>query len=328
MSISVVIPIYNVENYIRQCLESVLAQTFIPLEILLVNDGTPDKSMEVIADLIDQHGQIKVIHKENGGLSEARNVGLALSKGEYVAFLDSDDYWAPNFLEVMHKNAQQFDLDVVCGSNTRVFEYGKQEIMKRDDALLGKLQAGSEFLLAQLQANDYKMEVWDDLYRTAFLKENNLEFAVGLLHEDEEFTPRMLLKAKRVMAIANYGYMYRQRENSIMSSGVSERTIIALEKILQEYMELFDLVQNKTEKEALSWLLLHLGEQYIDRLNMSKLTNRNGFYSRLEIQKFMTRLQYASQMNRKQKIKFTALSLHPRIFEAVADLQKSLKGGT
>jgi len=326
MSISLVIPIYNTEAYIRECLVSVLNQTLLPEEIILVNDGTPDNSLGVISDLIEAHPEIIVINQENAGLAAARNTGLTHASKEYVAFLDSDDRLAPNFLENLFTRASAQNLDVLCAGNTRTFPDGSEEVMRRDVALLNeKILTGSEALLIQLQVNNYNMEVVDDLYRTAFLKENQLEFAVGLLHEDEEFTPRVLLKAKRVGFIAEYGYLYRQRAHSIMSSGISERTIVALEKIYLDNLVRFERETQPEAKAALSWLLLHLGESYIDRLNLSKSKKRPEMYARLNLSKLKKAIAFSAQMNRKQSLKFSALNVHYRVFEAMADLQRKLK---
>jgi len=323
MSISLIIPIYNTEPYIRECLESVLNQTLKPEEIILVNDGTTDKSLDVIADLIEAHQEIKVIHQKNAGLAAARNTGIEHATREYLAFLDSDDRLASDFLEVLHQAAKSQNLDVACAGNTRTYPDGAHEIMSRNKTLMNeKILTGSEALLIQLKVGNYNMEVVDDLYKTSFLKENNLKFAVGLLHEDEEFTPKVLLKAEQVMFVENYGYLYRQRENSIMSSGISKRTVESLEEILNEYLKMFE---NSNSKAALSHLLLWLGESYIDRINLSKLSNRSQFYQRLPLSELFKAMSHDAVLSPKQKLKFTALRLHYRLFELLADTQRRVK---
>jgi len=323
MSISLVIPIYNTEKYIRECLDSVLNQTLKPSEIILVNDGTLDRSLEVVGDLIEANPEIKVIHQENAGLAAARNTGILHATQNYLAFLDSDDYLAPDYLEKLYESAITYDLDVVCAGNTRFYPDGTYEVMSRNPELMNeKILTGWEALLIQLKADDYNMEVVDDLYKTSFLKKNDLKFAVGLLHEDEEFTPKVLLQAKRVSFFDAHGYFYRQRENSIMSSGVSKRTVESLEEILNRYLEMFE---GSDSKEALSYLLLYLGESYIDRINLSKLSDRGQFYKRLPLSELFRAMGHGAVLSKKQKLKFNALRLHYRLFELLADTQRRLK---
>lgn len=111
--VSVIVPIYKVERYLKECVDSIINQTYKNLEIILVDDGSPDKSGEIADSYAEKDGRVRVIHKENGGLSDARNVGIESAKGEYISLIDSDDYISQYFIEIMMKNAIKYVTDVV-----------------------------------------------------------------------------------------------------------------------------------------------------------------------------------------------------------------------
>ncbi len=236
MKVSVVIPVYNVQDYIVECLESIMAQELKDIEVIIVNDGSTDNSICNIQNIIDNNSNIRLINKVNGGLSSARNTGLSHAKGEYVLFVDSDDYLEKDFLYKLYNEAKNYDLDIACGGYKKYFANGGIEKKTRNDELmdLGVVK-GVDFLLVQLENNDYRMEVWDDLYRREFLINNNLLFTEDLLHEDEDFTPRALLVANRVKLVNTYGYLYRQRENSIMSTKCTIKNVESIYYIIHEF---------------------------------------------------------------------------------------------
>lgn len=235
--ISVIIPIYNVEKYIKQCLESVLNQTYKNLEIILVNDGTKDSSMEIIEEyLLDE--RIIVINKENGGLSSARNYGLEKVTGEYIYFLDSDDWLEENTLEILINNSN--DVDIVRGNfyyydeikNTKILPKFKLEYNKNLEAKF-LLQDGVEIM------------VWNKLYRTSFIKKNNLKFVEGIIHEDEEFTFKTYMLNPKVEYLEKVTYNYRiNRANSIMNGSKKNSSINSLGKIVENFEKQLKFISN------------------------------------------------------------------------------------
>lgn len=211
--ISVIIPVYNVENYLRCCVDSVLAQTFQEYEILLVDDGSKDSSGKICDDYAQNNNKICVIHKSNQGPSHTRNVGIENAKGEYVYFLDSDDYIIPECLEILYANIVKYNADLSCGSFrvsdvqhpiiTKAFKTGK--ITKRN---------GKEACRLLLYGKDYYTSSCNILIKTDIARKQ--PFPVGKFHEDEMTTFRYFLEASLIVKTNIATYYYYQREGSIM----------------------------------------------------------------------------------------------------------------
>lgn len=232
MKISIIIPIYNVEQYIEQCLVSILEQSYDNLEVILVNDGTKDNSMKIIEKYLSDL-RIKVINKENGGLSSARNAGLDIATGEYISFVDSDDWIEIEKLMELYKIAKEENLDIIIG-NAKY--YPKMEKIHKKNYY--GIKTGIELLIEMLEKKDYLETVWKCIYKREFLKENNIKFIEGLLHEDTPFMFECLLKAKQVKYEDIVFYFYRQREGSIVTSKTKRNLIhilYGLKNILENY---------------------------------------------------------------------------------------------
>lgn len=229
--LSVVVPIFNVEAYLGQCLESLLAQNFDDFEVVCVNDGSTDSSREILTAWEAQIPQMKVIDRSNGGLSAARNTGLREATGDYVVFVDSDDWVEPTILSTLASTIGNEDM--VCFACRRT-DNGK------NDTLAAEQNDGWDYY------NRHALEarvvpfvcVWQRCYRRQFLLENDLRFREGILHEDNEFTPRACLKAKSIKVIPDVLYHYRVRPNSIMTTrGIRSKESLIL--IGNELSELF-----------------------------------------------------------------------------------------
>lgn len=209
--ISVIIPIYNVEDYLEQCVESILNQTYTNLEIILVNDGSTDSSGEICDRYKNIDKRIKVIHKENGGLSDARNYGIEASTGDYIAFLDSDDWADKNLYMTLYKNIKKNHADIsIC--NFKKY-YSDKDIEKQE---LNEVKCYSNIeALERLYCNDAVIMVvaWNKLYKRKVI--GDLRFPVGKIHEDEYLTPMIIYNANKISYINNELIYYRQRENSI-----------------------------------------------------------------------------------------------------------------
>lgn len=227
--ISVIIPVYNVEKYIKQCLDSVINQTYKNLEIIVVNDGTRDNSMKIVEKYLSDK-RIKVINKENGGLSSARNVGLKNVTGEYIFFLDSDDYLLDNAFENLIKE--------ICGEDIIFGEFilftNKKEMIKLENDMFvsnNKVEKGFLFF-----TNEWEINVWNKLYKTKFIKEKKLNFIEGIINEDQDFGFISLILAEKVKFIKKNTYIYRSmREGSITSTLTKEKENIAYLKIIEKF---------------------------------------------------------------------------------------------
>lgn len=215
--ITVVIPVYNVEKYLKECLDSVLNQTFPDWEAVCVNDGSTDGSIDILNEYALKDNRLKNITQPNGGLSSARNTGIKAAKGDYVLFLDSDDWLEPNTLETISENLDGEDM--VCFSGRRYFEETKS--FNPPDELLEKVyESGMDYYNENaLQHRDFAFVcVVLRAYKRSFLMENGLLFKEGIFHEDNLFTPMACYYASEVKVVNACLYDYRVRANSITTT--------------------------------------------------------------------------------------------------------------
>ena len=247
MLFSVIVPIYKVEEYLDRCVESLVGQTYSDIEIILVDDGSPDKCPEMCDFWAVKDSRIRVIHKENGGLSDARNAGLAAATGDYVAFVDSDDYIDTSafaaFAEYAHEKTDILvgDLEVIGGEN----------YSKHAEELLGKAVSGEEYLKISIAKYRDPAPSCLNLYRREFLLENALEFKVGILHEDEQFMPRVFLAAKNVIYTGINFYRYIIREDSITTKKDKRKNSEHIYMICDELEKIYEPILDKRLKNLL-----------------------------------------------------------------------------
>ncbi len=211
VKISVIVPVYNVEAYLKQCVESILGQTYGNIELILVNDGSTDKSPEICGSFPDQDKRVRVIHKENGGVSSARNAGIKASSGEYVLFADADDWLEADMLEYLLQNAVKSNADIsccaYCGSRVSAGPGGKGSFVK----------SGCECLEAFLNKGfwGFGYSVWNKLIKRRIAELFDTDLAVG---EDAYFLFRALLKSGRIVFGKEAKYHYTVRNGSAIQS--------------------------------------------------------------------------------------------------------------
>lgn len=213
---SIIIPVYNVEEYLQECLDSVLNQTFAHWEAICVNDGSTDGSAAILETYAAKDGRLRVVTQPNKGLSSARNTGIKTAKGDYILFVDGDDWLELNALQILAQNLDNEDM--LCFSGRRFFE--ETGVYHLADQLKEKKYAtGIEYYneSALLYRDFAFVSVVLRLYRRFFLLENSLCFKEGIYHEDNLFTPFACYYAKRVKVINACLYDYRVRPNSIMT---------------------------------------------------------------------------------------------------------------
>ncbi len=239
--ISVIVPIYKVEKYLEKCVASIVGQTYQNLEIILIDDGSLDNCPRICDAWAEKDNRIQVIHKENGGLSDARNAGLEVATGEYISFVDSDDWIEPTFLEVLYQTMRQQKADIVSCGVSYVNEQGTcigQKICSQPMITLSKVEALKQLVIEQ----EVAQTVWNKLYKKSVLEE--ILFEVGRHHEDDFWTYRVFDRAVKVVVIQDALYNYLQRSSSIMGTGYTLRRMDGLEarflrmEFLQKYEEL------------------------------------------------------------------------------------------
>lgn len=232
MRFSVIIPVYNVEKYLDKCLSSVMSQSYQSFEVIVVDDETPDNSMVIVDRYVQLYPEkIRVIHQKNKGLGGARNTGVEVAQGEYLIFVDSDDYIEPNTLYSLNQRLEQVSCDMLMFNYQEVTEDGKvlvQRSLYSEDRITS-VEKEATLLLGPPAA-------WNKVYRREFFVQSGVLFPEKLLYEDV-VTRILLIKAKNIQLCAACFYNYVQRSGSIMKSKVSERNL--------EIIQILDSVYNR-----------------------------------------------------------------------------------
>lgn len=248
--ISVIIPVYNVENYIEECVNSVLKQTLTDIEIICINDGSTDNSFDVLNKISDKDDRIVFVTQNNSGLSVTRNHGLEIAKGEYVCYLDSDDWLCENALEELYDLVQKDDLDVIFFDGKNVYENEETDNTIADGYYTrcndySGVYVGTDLLLNMEEAGEYRTSSCMQMASRDFINRNNIRFEEGILHEDNIYTFEVMMNAQRASHIGNAYYMRRVHSNSIMTVKFNWNhcygyfvTAMRLRRILQERTDL------------------------------------------------------------------------------------------
>lgn len=275
--ISVVVPIYKVEKYLPKCVESICRQTYKNLEIILVDDGSPDQCGKLCDEYAKKDGRIKVIHKKNGGLSDARNAGIEVATGKYIGFVDSDDYIHPQMYEILYNGVKDNKADLsIC----KFININENEVIENHNIRNAKWvalttdQEKFEYALGEFTTVCFTV-AWNKLYKSELFEQ--IRYPYGKIHEDEFTTYKTIDLAETVAYTEEELYYYVQRQGSIMDNGFDKRSLHRLEAY-QERMALYSLTGRyqwyekilylyrlfllkwtelllKTNKENLEWLI-------------------------------------------------------------------------
>lgn len=314
IKLSIIVPVYNVELYIEQCITSLLKQTMKEIEIIVVNDGATDKSIDLVKSF--HNSQIKIINQSNQGLSAARNKGLKYAKGEYIVFVDSDDFIRfDNAFEEMYNIGRDNNSDIVCGNAIKYYSDEKYNKLNYDfESDLSTNLSGTDFLSYSLIKNRLFVPVWLYMYKREFLNLNSLIFKEGIYHEDEDFTPRVFLNNPKISIYNKCFYVYRQREGSIMKNNdfLYKRALDVLD-LSMELNKLFKNIENKNLKCLYMNYLAELVLSHIDSVKMNKIP----FY----IRKFV----FFYVKNKSLKIKSLILLINLKLYYKCNNLYFRIK---
>jgi len=218
--VSIIIPVYNVEKYLDDCLKSIINQTYKNLEIILIDDGSTDSCAEICDKWKNQDSRIEVIHKQNGGLSSARNSGLDISQGKYIMFVDSDDIIAKDMVETL-RNPLESDPEIdlsVCGIETFIDgDISHQRSLMR----IAKGKYSNNEYMSLILSKKVDNAAWNKMYRSEMLA--NLRFIEGIINEDFPFISELLSKCKKIEYLSEPLYFYRLRKNSITRGGINKK---------------------------------------------------------------------------------------------------------
>lgn len=252
--VSVIVPVYQVEQYLKQCLDSILNQTFRDIEVILVDDGSKDNSGKICDEYALKDNRVKVIHQDNMGLSDARNSGMNQMSGNYFMFVDSDDYVSEQMIEKLYTSALETDADVVCCNFEYFWENNENESFstkqKREEL------NSSEIFSHRKNEKNYGIwtVAWNKLYKSSSM--NSFRFRSGKIHEDEFWANDIYQKELKVVTIEDSLYYYRQRHNSIVSIKSIKKEFDLIEAF-QERMQIY-LNQNMYPDQAYKVLIYSL----------------------------------------------------------------------
>lgn len=294
---SIIIPVYNVEKYLKKCLDSVFNQTYKDYEVIVVNDGTKDNSMDIVKDY-----NVKVINQKNQGLSAARNAGVKVATGDYLIFLDSDDYWEKNILKELSKSLKN-NPDLVRFQINEVYEDGR--VIPYQEESFTNLSGPDAF--KKIVKYHFVENAWCYAISKKYYLQNKFEFKPSTIHEDFGLIPLVIMKAKRVNSINYLGYNYLQRQGSIMSNKNYEKT---KKKVADMYLHYNYLIEeiNKLDVDTTTF------KSFIANSLILKITELNHKDYKVYLNKLKKEKVFDNLLTdtTSRKVKKVLLTLSPR----------------
>lgn len=247
-TISVIVPVYKVEPYIRKCVDSILGQTFSDIQVILVDDGSPDQCGKICDEYAKQDNRVEVIHKENGGLSDARNAGIPYAKGEYIIFLDSDDYIENDMFEYMYTRIKDSGADMAtCG----LYEVYKDRIETQKEEV-DFVCTGEEAFRCILRGHTIRGEIWNKLIRKSCIED--LRFPKGRLYEDIYYTVDLMQRIKKVAVGTKPKYYYLHREDSITGKAYRPKVFDIIDGYTKNYEVVKEKFPSLTQEAECLWI--------------------------------------------------------------------------
>lgn len=237
--VSIIVPIYNVEDYIGKCLLSIRKQTFKDFEALLINDGTPDGSMEIAQKFAEADKRFIIYNKENGGLSDARNYGLERAKGEYVVFVDSDDYIDNDYIRMLYNECVINNADMSCCRYK--YHFTDKLVIPVPSGRNKRVLSTDEALDMLIRDNNMQSFAWNKMYRRTLFTDNNIKYPV-MYFEDIATTPRVMFKSNKVALSNKYLYNYVKRSGSILMTMNARK--------INDYIRSYYIIRDYLEKQG------------------------------------------------------------------------------
>ena len=269
IKVSIIIPVYNTEQYLRQCLDSVINQTFKNIEIIVINDGSTDGSLNVLQAYQKKYFNIKIINQTNKGYSEVRNIGLRIASGDYIGFVDSDDFIEKTMFEKLVNKAIETNADIISCNYYMLYGKGKREILISSNNIM-QIKRLEKSLFSFIGAEELLLDeafIWNRIYKKELLINNNIEFSVETpFMEDTLFHRRALLSSKKIIYIPDVLYFYRKNRIGAQTTLKDKRNFTVF--IISD--KLFDLIHSKNLLSVVPWMnhllinLLCLGYERIE----------------------------------------------------------------
>lgn len=305
--VSVIVPIYNVEKYLEKCLDSLVNQTLKDIEIILVNDGSTDNSGQIAKKYANKYkDKIIYLEKENGGLSDARNYGLEYVKGDYISFVDSDDYISKNLYSELVKYMEKdydmikFGILTVDLKNNKIIENKSQQFENK---------TGEEAFDILYKTDKMTEVAWGYLYKASFWKENNFKYAKDMYHEDFGLTPLVILKAKKVASTNILGYYYVQSDKSITRNSDEKKKLKMSYDLLKFYDQmLLEIEKYEIGKKAIENIKIYYTNCILlETKNISDKTEKQKYIKEIKKRKMIKNIKVR---NFKQLLKKILLNIN------------------
>ena len=320
--VSVIVPVYKVEPYLRRCLDSVVGQTYQNLEIILVDDGSPDKCPEICDEYAAKDSRIIVIHKENGGLSDARNAGLDIAKGEYISFIDSDDWVADTYIEALWKALEFHHADLAVGNyvqTTQNYKLCISDFSVENCEVLTPVQAVKKLWTPDLIAF---VTAWGKLAKASLYQD--IRFPKGLIHEDEYTTYKVLYRSSSTVFVDLPLYCYLQRKDSIIGR-IVPGSVRALHAKVERYFFFKEHHENELAKICFDGLCWQLLSAYVQGQNGAL---PQGFSDTDEIVRLFRACQkdhWESRAPLSQRLRLRALAVCPSLYPPYLKARNAIK---
>ncbi len=260
MRFSIIVPIYKVEEYLSQCVESLLCQDYNDFEVILVDDGSPDNCPDICEAYAQSDARVKVVHKENGGLSDARNAGIRVATGDFLCFVDSDDYWDDaSVLSKLADNLSVYQPDV-CQYYHKIFESSNNCIKVLPDRSLSSFNGlGTEALLSELVKKGYVLiSAWSTVIAREYLMKHDLFFKVGIKTEDLEWAMRLFATSPKITFLDDVFYVYRKNRPGSITATVDYRHLCDYCDILENSIRLVEQGEESLQQALFSYLMYHV----------------------------------------------------------------------
>lgn len=311
IKISVIIPIYNVEKYLKRCLNSVVNQSYKNIEIILVDDGSPDKSGEICDEYAKKDSRIRVIHQQNAGLPEARNSGLKIATGDYIGFVDSDDYISIDMYECLASQVKRLNADIACCGIYRVFDEGRRiekTSRHKNEAVFSREEAFIEFQLY----DSIGPAAWNKIFRRNLF--GDIRFRPYKRLEDFWYVGKCISRADRISYSPVYGYNYMIRKNSITHSKFREKDYDIV-NVADEVYTLFNkqFPKNTTsEITKILWYIVCINEMILSGVYDKKMIKK----CKKIIIKNMYNILRSKYLKNTRKSQLLLFSLNYKLYEA------------
>ena len=305
--VSIIVPVYNVERYLAECIDSLLLQTYKNIEIILVDDGSPDRCPEICDHWADKDHRILVIHKENGGLSDARNKGMDQASGNYFMFVDSDDYIAPTMIECLYKSILNENADIAVCNYLYHFENDRRKNFATN--IKSEVLSGAEIFYNRKNERNYGIwtVAWNKLYKSEVF--GNIRFRFGKYHEDEFWANDIYQMEIKVVTIQECLYYYRQRDNSIMGKKSIKRNLDILEAF-QERIYIY-LKNEKYADQAYKVLVYSLEYMEESKRLINNMDEKNKFVQAENRTKDIIKQLKKRKLSKIQRISLVFMGVNP-----------------